>query len=68
MDSSKKSVMGASKSVMSQRDREEERKKMSKEIDTLLHRHKNQTEETEEDPYGSGKKHQSRIGKLPEIN
>lgn len=52
---------------MSSKDREEERKRMSKEIDQLLHRPKNNTEETDEDPYASGKK-QSRIGKLPDIN
>ena len=53
---------------MTQREREEERLRMSREIDQLIHRQPKQTEETDEDQYGSGKKHQSRIGKLPEIN
>ena len=53
---------------MTQREREEERLRMSREIDQLIHRQPKQAEETDEDQYGSGKKHQSRIGKLPEIN
>lgn len=53
---------------MTQREREEERLRMSREIDQLIHRQPKQTEETDEDQYRSGKKHQSRIGKLPEIN
>lgn len=48
--------------------KDEERKKMSQEIDQLLNRKRRPLEETDEDNTGSGKKYHSKIGKLPEIN